>query len=436
MAGYTGGCSNLRTNERSNCHPGYNPTRLAGSTFPCRALDAARNGQNMKILQVSPFDFNARGGVNEHVIQLDGAFRSLGLETRILAASSPEYGELDDGHLYRLGTAIPFPSNGSTARVTVSPFVISKVRSFLEREQFNVIHVHEPLAPVLPMAALLFSKALNVATFHAAREFNFWYHYIKAVMDIFVDRIDCRVAVSQVARDSVDSHFPGSYEIVPNGIDLDRFRPDVEPIYRYMDGKQNILFVGRFDEPRKGFIHLLRAMPIIRTQFPKSRLIVVGKGDIQRAFEQVDNLKLTNIEFVGAVRPADLPRYYATSDVYCAPSTGRESFGIVLLEALATGTPVVASNIPGYAGVVEHGETGILTKPADPQSLALSIVRVLADEKLRHGLRMNGLREVQRFGWNVVARRLLSVYEHGLARERPVRDTGTIPEALLERARG
>jgi len=408
----------------------------AGAFAPCRAMLAARNGQNMKILQVSPFDFNARGGVNEHVLQLDGAFRSLGLETRILAASSPDIGERDDGHVYRLGTAIPFPSNGSTARVTVSPFVISKVRSFLGREQFDVIHVHEPLAPVLPMAALLFSKTLNVATFHAARDFNFWYHYIKAVMDIFVDRIDCRIAVSQVARESVDSHFPGDYEIVPNGIDLDRFRPDVDPIYRYLDGKKNILFVGRYDEPRKGFVHLLRAMPIIRTQFPNSRLIVVGSGDIQRALEQVDGLGLTNVEFTGAVRPADVPRYYATADVYCAPSTGRESFGYVLVEALATGTPVVASNIPGYAGVIEHGETGMLTAPRDSQGLAISIIRVLADDNLRRELRDNGLRDVKRFGWNVVARQLLDVYERGLARERPARDTGTIPEALLERARG
>ena len=391
----------------------------------------------MKILQVSPFDFSAQGGVNEHVVQLDSAFRSLGIETRILAASSPAVGEVDDGHVYRLGTAIPFPSNGSTARVTISPFVISKVRSFLEREKFDVVHVHEPLAPVLPMAALLFSKALNVATFHAARDYNFWYHYIKALMDIFVDRIDCRIAVSKVARESVDSHFPGEYQIVPNGIDLERFRPDVAPIHSLLDGKPNILFVGRYDEPRKGFVHLLRAMPIVRTQFPDARLVVVGRGDIKRAIAQVDDLGLRNaVEFVGTVRAADVPRYYATCDIYCAPSTGRESFGYVLVEALATGAPVIASDITGYAGVITHGETGILTTPADPQAIALSIVRVLADEKLRRTLRGNGLREVKRYGWNVVARQLLDVYDRGFARERPARETGNIPEGLLERARG
>ncbi len=390
----------------------------------------------MKILQVSPFDFNVRGGVNEHVSHLDAAFQALGMDTRILAPASGDSGEVDDGHVYRLGTSFPFPSNGSTARVTVSPFVISKVRSFLEREPFDVIHVHEPLAPVLPMAALTFSKALNVATFHAARDFNFWYHYIKAFMDFFVDRLDVRIAVSQVARGSIDSHFPGEYQIVPNGIDLDRFRPDVTPVTEYLDGMRNILFVGRYDEPRKGFTHLLRAMPQIQSQFPDARLIVVGRGDIRRAMRQVDQMGIPNVVFAGAAKASDLPRYYATCDVYCAPSTGRESFGIVLLEALASGAPVVASNIPGYAGVIDHGETGILANPADPQDLALRIVRVLADDGLRRSLRDNGLRAVQRYGWNVVARQVLEVYERGLALERPVRESGHIPEALLERARG
>ena len=332
----------------------------AGAILRTWPLQAARNRQNMKILQVSPFDYNVRGGVNEHVNHLDAAYQTLGMQTRILAAGSTDMGEIDDGHIYRLGMSIPFPSNGSTARVTVSPFVIAKVRNFLEREQFDVVHVHEPLAPVLPMAALLFSKALNVATFHAARDFNFWYHYIKAIMDVFVDRLDCRVAVSEVARESVDSHFPGDYQIVPNGIDLDLFRPDVTPITEFKDGMRNILFVGRYDESRKGFNYLLRAMPSIQSQFPDTRLIVVGRGDIRRAMRQVDERGIPNVVFVGAAKAADLPRYYATCDVYCAPSTGRESFGIVLLEAMATGAPVVASDIPGYAGVIEHGVTGIL----------------------------------------------------------------------------
>jgi phosphatidylinositol alpha-mannosyltransferase len=389
----------------------------------------------MKILQVSPFDFNARGGVNEHVVQLDRAFQSLGHKTRILAAASPGTGEVDNGHVYQLGTAVPIPSNGSTARITFSPFVITKIKSFLSREAFDVVHIHEPLAPMLPLTALFYSQALNVGTFHAARTFNFWYHYAKAFLDLFVDRLDVRVAVSQTAREFVDNHFPGDYEIVPNGINLERFRPGLTPITEYRDGRPNILFVGRFEEPRKGFQHLLRAMPMVRSQFPDARLIVVGRGDIRRAVEQVEDMGIDGVVFAGSA-PTDLPRYYATCDVYCAPSTGRESFGIVLLEALATGAPVVASRIPGYAGVITHGATGLLAEPEDPHDLSLAIVRVLADEQLRRRLVENGLNYVQRFGWPVVARQLLELYERGLARERPRRTLETLPGALLERASG
>jgi phosphatidylinositol alpha-mannosyltransferase len=154
--------------------------------------------------------------------------------------------------------------------------------------------------------------------------------------------------------------------------------------------------------------------------------------------KQVEDLGIGGVVFAGSAsaRSEDLPRYYATCDLYCAPSTGRESFGIVLLEALATGAPVVASRIPGYAGVITHGETGLLTEPEDPQDLALAIVRVLADENLRRRLVENGLRHVQRFGWPVVAGQVLDVYDRGLARERPRRSIETLPGALLERARG
>ena len=370
----------------------------------------------MKILQVSPFDYGARGGVNEHIAQLDREFARLGHETRILAATSPSVGEVDDGHIYKLGTAIPVPSNGSTARITLSPFVLTKVKSFLERENFDVVHMHEPLAPMLPLACLQFSEALNVGTFHAARTTNLWYLYTKPILDLFIDRLDVRIAVSKLARSFADDHFPGNYNIIPNGIDLERFNPGVTPVTEYLDGKKNLLFVGRFDEPRKGFIHLLRALPHIRSQFPGVRLIVVGKGNIQRWSNYIEQNGIDDVVFTGPARPEDLPRYYATCDIYCSPATGRESFGIVLLEGLATGVPVVASNIPGYAGVITNGETGMLAEPKDPHSLALAIVRVLADAELRKRLIANGLEHVKQFSWPRVAEQVITVYERGLAR--------------------
>lgn len=378
----------------------------------------------MKILFVSPFDFNVAGGVNEHIIQLDRRFQAMGHQTRILAATSNDYGEDDDGHVYRVGQALPIPSNGSTARVTLSPLVINKVRQFLDTEEFDVIHLHEPLAPVLPLAVLLFSRSANVGTFHAARSSNIFYLYTKAILDMFFGKLDARVAVSNAAREFADSHFPGDYEIVPNGINLGEFSRDIKPLPRLMDGRKNILFVGRYNESRKGFRYLLRAFPMVREQFPDARLIVVGNGNHERyeRFLQQHNIK--DVLFTGFTDPQTKARYYASADVFCAPSTGRESFGIILVEAMASGIPVVASAIPGYQGVIRNGETGILVEPKDEHSLALGLVRALSDSDLRQKITHNALEDVKQYDWDRVANRLLNVYQ----RAKVVHDNSERPE--------
>lgn len=390
----------------------------------------------MKILQVSPFDYDARGGVNEHVNQLDHQFRALGHETRILAATSSEAGEKDDGHVYQLGTSIPIPSNGSTARVTLSPFILNKVRAFLEKERFDIVHLHEPLAPMLPLACLFYSDAVNVGTFHAARSFNFWYHYTKVILDLFVERLDLRIAVSPTAREFIDMHFPSDYEIVPNGIDLERFNPQLDPIAQFQDSRKNILFVGRYDEPRKGFNYLVRALPSVRKQFPKVRVIVVGKGNVERRYRMLEHYGLRDVVFVGAVRDEDLPRYYRTADVFVAPSTGRESFGLILLEAMASGATVVASNIPGYAAVLNNGEVGVLVEPKDEDELALALVRTLADTELRNRLRIAGLEHVKQFGWPRIASRIIELYESKLAEPRTAAPRHRLLEGVIGTNRG
>lgn len=371
----------------------------------------------MRILFVSPFDFGVAGGVNEHIIQLDRRFQAMGHSTRILAATSPEYGEADDGHVYRVGQALPIPSNGSTARVTLSPLVINKVRQFLEAEEFDVIHLHEPLAPVLPLAVLLFSRSANVGTFHAARSTNIFYLYTKAILDMFFDKLDARVAVSEAAREFADSHFPGDYEIVPNGINLAEFGANIAPIPHLKDGRKNILFVGRFDESRKGFRYLLRAFPMVREQYPDARLIVVGSGNHERYDRFLRQQGIEDVIFTGFTDAATKARYYATADVFCAPSTGRESFGIILVEAMASGTPVVAASNPGYRGVIKNGETGILVEPKDEHSLALGLVRALSDTELRQQIIANAYDDIKQYDWERVANRLLNVYQRAMVEQ-------------------
>lgn len=352
--------------------------------------------------------------MNEHVAQLDRQFRAMGHQTRILAATSMEAGEVDDGHLYQLGMAVPLPSNGSTARITFSPFVLHKVKAFLDSEEFDIIHLHEPLTPMLSLAALLHSRTVNVGTFHAARPFNLLYHYTKAILDLFFDKLDVKIVVSEAARSFVDEYFPAEYEMVPNGISLADYRQDVEPLPELMDGRRNILFVGRYSEPRKGFRYLVRAMPMIRGQFPDARLVVVGTGDPSRHERFLEQNGVTDVVFTGYVPDEMLPRYYASADVFCAPSTGRESFGLVLLEAMASGVPVVAAANAGYSGVIENGVNGVLTPPKDEHALAMGLVRVLADTEFRQRLVANALEHVTQFDWPVVARRILEMYERAI----------------------
>lgn len=387
----------------------------------------------MKILLVSPFDFDHDGGVNEHIRQLDRQFRAMGHETRILAAASPDEGEVDDGHVYRLGASVPFPANGSISRITLSPFIGGKVKQFLNEGRFDVIHLHEPLAPMLCLMVLLHSKTANVGTFHAARSSDLRYMYIKTILDIFFDKLDARIAVSESARELVDSYFPAQFDVVPNGIALERFDPDTSPLPQFMDGRRNILFVGRFDESRKGFRFLARAMPMVKSQYPDARLIVVGRGNSAPYERYLQQQGIDDAVFAGVASADMLPRYYASADVFCAPSTGGESFGLILLEALASGVPLVASAIPGYSGVVENARDAVLVEPKDEQALAMGIVRVLADRELRQRLRANGIEHVKQYSWEKVAERVLAVYERAVADVAAGPAVREWPAALAER---
>jgi len=365
----------------------------------------------MKILLVSPFAFSFPGGVNEHIMRLDAEFRKRGHVTRVLTPRSLGEDEQDDGHVIKLGTAVPIPANGSTARITLSPFVSGKVKDLLQREQFDVIHLHEPLAPALPLLALLHSRTINVGTFHAARSHNLGYLYGKPILAYFFAKLHGRIAVSPAALEFVSRYFPGHYELIPNGIDIDAFRPDVPPIEQ-LASRPTILFVGRYNESRKGFKYLLDALALVRREFPDCLLVVVGPGDPRRFQWLIERHELQpHLHFVGPVTPEDLPRYYATCDVFCAPATGRESFGIVLLEAMASGKPVVATDIRGYRYVVRHGVEGLLVERKNPEALALALVHLLADRELRQRLGQAGRQRAERFSWSVIAEQTLSYYD-------------------------
>lgn len=379
----------------------------------------------MKIALVSPYDPAHPGGVFEHIGHLRSEFERHGHDVTVLAPRGRKGGlEVRDG-FYGIGRTVPIPANGSTVRVTFDVTLYTAVKTLLRNEQFDVIHLHEPLIPVLPYLVLLNSRAVNVATFHAFRASSPWYTAFKPYMTFMMSRLDARIAVSKPARNFVSQYFHGPYDIIPNGIDVNRFR-DIEPFPWARDGIPRILFVGRFNEPRKGFKYLLRAMPFIHQQFPNARLVVAGGGKRDRFDGLMERYGVRNVDFVGLASPAELPRYYASCDLFCAPSISGESFGIVLLEAMASGRPVVAGDIPGYRSVMTNGREGLLTPPKDPHALALAIVRLLSDTPLRRRMAADGQTTAGQYAWPEIASRVLAIYERALASTASPRLSGAV----------
>lgn len=366
----------------------------------------------MKIALVTPFDLGQPGGVAEHVGHLRHEFRRLGHEVAILAPrSGASAGKRPDRDgVYEVGGAITLPTNGSRARITLDLTRYREIRRYLRRERFDIVHVHAPLTPALTWMALVASDTLNVATFHAQRDASGWYRALAPLFTPIVDRIDVRIAVSEPAKRFIASYFPGSYTVVPNGIDLDRFGPKARPFPWAGGGAPRILFVGRHDEPRKGLDVLLRALPAVRARVPDVRLLVAGPGDVRRHAQTLETVGGAGIEFLGVVAPTDLPRYYASCDLFCAPSTGHESFGIVLLEAMASARPIVASDIPGYASVMAPDREGLLVPPGAPGALADAIVRILRNTDIGMALGAAGRMTATAYAWPDVAARVLRVY--------------------------
>lgn len=376
----------------------------------------------MKIALVTPYDYPFPGGVTEHIMQLDREFRRRGHDTRILAASTTE-DTLQDNVIKVSGAVASFPFSGSNVRLSINPQVYQRVKKILKKEQFDVVHAHEPAAPLLCPVVLRHSKAVNVGTFHAYRETNTVYQMARPLLRPVYNKLNGRIFVSQAVRDFTLAQFPGDYRIIPNGIDYQRFAaPDIAPIARFDDGRPNLLYVGRLDK-RKGFRHLIRAFPYIKESHPDARLIVVG------AFDDADKApfiryaraqRLRGIHFVGYVSREELPRYYRTARLFCAPSTGFESFGIVLLEAMAAGLPIVASDIAGYRLVLTDGQEGRLVAPEDPEALGRACVALLSSPRIRRAMAEHGRVTAARYDWTHIADQVLDYYHELLLARRNV----------------
>jgi phosphatidylinositol alpha-mannosyltransferase len=373
-----------------------------------------------KIALVSGYDYAVSGGVNDHIASLGAQLRSWDHDVRIVAPCS-DVEQVDEEGFVPMGRPVPIPSGGSVARVSLSMWLKPRIRDLLRREQFDVVHLHEPFAGLVTAFMISQSRSLNVATFHSYKGGHFYgIGGTKLAMPYF-RKLHGLIAVSTVARNYIRSYFPGEYEIIPNGIRVEDFSDGVEPFPHLRDGMVNILFLGRL-EKRKGLRYLLEAYSRLKWEWPNLRLIVVGGGDPDPESHRImSERNLQDVVFTGAVSNEDRARYYKSADIYCSPATGNESFGIVLLEAMAAGAPIVASSIEGYAGVVTHGVDGLLVPPKDGAALAAAIEHLLADPGFRERLAENASRTVDEYRWERVARRVIDHYAASMERAEPVR---------------
>jgi phosphatidylinositol alpha-mannosyltransferase len=379
------------------------------------AVSGARDPRGaLKIGIVSPYGYPHPGGVNDHVRNQYEQLTALGHDAWIITSKYGRQRE-SEGHIIRLGTGWAFPANGSVGRVTLSLRFKQQARALLDAQRFDILHFHEPLVPFLSPTLLDASRTVNVATFHAFGGFSPSYWVGRRFAGRLAERLHGRIAVSGAARHFISRYFPGDYQIIPNGVDLALYA-DAEPFEELRDGTLNILFVGRFEE-RKGLGHLLRAYHRLRKRHVDARLLVVGTGPKAREYRRYVGLRgIRDVEFLGRVSDHDKARYFASADIFCAPATGQESFGIVLLEAMAAGVPIVASDIHGYKQVVQRNVQGLLVEPKNQRALAAALYALARDPDLRHEMGEAGRATAPDYSWPRVTERIIDFYHEVRAR--------------------
>ena len=362
----------------------------------------------MKIGLVTPYIFPVPGGVNAHVGYLYENLVKRGHDVRIISSThGPQ--RSSEGDIIRLGYGWSVPTNGSIGTLTVSHRYGQLATEMLDRERFDVIHFHEPFVPFLSLQILRHSRAVNVATFHAYSGFSPSYEFGKRFMRSPARRLHGRIAVSAAARHFIQRYFPGEYKVIPNGVDLTQY-DGVPPFARWRDGIPNILFVGRF-ENRKGLMYLLRAYYQLRLEGLGCRLLLVGSGpQAGEARRYISSRRLGGVEMLGRLSEHDKARAFATADIYASPATGQESFGIVLLEAMAAGTPIVCSDIHGYKGVVRRNEQAVLVPPRDVEALAAALGTLLRDPLLRQRMSDSGRERAEQYSWENITAKVEDYY--------------------------
>jgi phosphatidyl-myo-inositol alpha-mannosyltransferase len=362
----------------------------------------------VKIGLVCPYTWDVPGGVQEHIMGLAEALIDLGHQVSVISPAD------DDAplpaYVVPAGRAVPVPYNGSVARLAFGFLSAGRVRRWLKEGGFDVLHVHEPAAPSLSLLACWVADGPIVATVHTAIPRSRAMHAAGPILQSALEKISGRIAVSEAARTTLVEHFGGDAVLIPNGVSVRKFEK-ADPLPGWPGPGGALGFLGRMDEPRKGFSILLRAFEMLASQRPGLRLLVAGHGDADEALAKTPQPLRDRIVMLGQVSDADKVRVYHSVDVFCAPNTGGESFGIVLAEAMAAGAPIVASDLDAFRKVLRRGQAGELFPTGNAAELAAAAARLLDEPERRAGLSAAASAAVRVYDWPVVARDVVRVYE-------------------------
>jgi phosphatidylinositol alpha-mannosyltransferase len=356
---------------------------------------------------VCPYSFDVPGGVQSHVLQLAEVMREAGSEVSVLAPSSPHV-KLPD-YVVSGGKAVPIPYNGSVARLRFGPATHRMVKKWLISGDFDVLHLHEPNAPSLSMLALNVAEGPIVATFHTSTTKSLTLSVFQGILRPLHEKIVGRIAVSDLARRWQMEALGSDAVEIPNGVDVASFA-DAPMLDGYPRPGRTVLFLGRFDEPRKGMAVLLGALPKLVERFGDIEILIVGRGDEDALREQAGEL-VSHLRFLGQVDDTTKAAAMRSADVYCAPNLGGESFGIVLVEAMAAGTAVVSSDLHAFRRVLDDGRLGRLVPVDDADALAEGLIEMLDDDAARARYITAATESVRRYDWSVVAGEIMRVYE-------------------------
>lgn len=368
--------------------------------------------KKIRIGMVCPYGWDTPGGVQTHIRDLADHLIEEGHYVSVLTPVSDDSVQ-SANYVVNAGKPISIPVNGSVAKILFGPVASSRAKQWIASEDFDLLHLHEPAIPSLSLLACSAAEGPLVGTFHVSTQKKKAIYAIGPILEPIVEKLTARIAVSELARSTLKDHFDTDAVVIPNGIDGQRYAN--AKISENYSGGHTVGFIGRFEESRKGLQVLIDSLAIVSRFIPDVTYLVAGPGESEDFLKRLNPQLRSRIKFLGLLTDEEKMSFLKTVQIYVAPNTGSESFGIILTEALSAGTAVVASDIPAFKAVLENGAAGDLFINGDSADLAKVLVALLRDDERRKKLAENGKLSAQKYDWQVVAEQIEHIYEMAIS---------------------